>query len=315
MFRPMNGTFLSPRLAWVLAATMTLSRLAASTPTEVLAKIDAASGKASDTATEFSVTGVVSTRTVLPDGKVVAWVHAAGESGLPVLGSVADTALLVPRNEVTLAGKLGDGPLGRAALVLKKDSVKVGMTNKSVGAAEVRPAVFFADAASLAGRWVQLTNVTFAPGQFGKDGKASVKAADGEVKLLVSTGVADMDVPPGPVNVFGVPVKTADGWVLAASRFLPANIKALQALAAKHTCLTCHNPDTKLVGPAYRDVAARYRKDPEAVAKLSSQIEKGGSGKWGPVLMVPLGNKVPPEDRKTLSEWVMHYRWDFLLAE
>ena len=313
MFPVMKPSF-SQRLS-AMAAAVCVAVARAATPTEVLAKIDPATGKASDTATEFSVTGVVSTRTVLPGGQVVAWVHAVGEAGLPVVAPVADATLLAPRNEVTLVGKLGDGPLGRAALVLKKDSVKVGMTNKSVGAAEVRPPAFFADAAALSGRWVQVTNVTFAPGQFGKDGKALVKGDGGELKLLVSTGVADLDVPPGPVNVFGIPVKTADGWALAASRFLPSNAKALQALATKHTCFTCHNPDMKMVGPAYRDVAARYRKDPEALAKLVSQIEKGGTGKWGPAPMPALGTKVPLEDRKTLSEWVLHYRWDWLLAE
>lgn len=313
MFPVMKPSF-SQRLSAVTAALCVVVARAA-TPTEVLGKIDPATGKATDTATEFLVTGVVSTRTVLPGGQVVAWVHAVGEAGLPVVAPVADATLLAPRNEVTLVGKLGDGPLGRAALVLKKDSVKVGMTNKSVGAAEVRPPAFFADASALSGRWVQVTNVTFAPGQFGKDGKASVKGEGGELKLLVSTGVADMDVPPGPVNVFGVPVKTADGWALAASRFLPSNAKALQALATKHTCFTCHNPDMKMVGPAYRDVAARYRRDPEALGRLASQIEKGGTGKWGPVPMPALGTKVPLEDRKTLSEWVLHYRWDWLLAE
>ncbi len=313
MFPVMKLSFSQRLSAMAVALCVVVAR--AATPTEVLAKIDPATGKASDTATEFSVTGVVSTRTVLPGGQVVAWVHAVGEAGLPVVAPVADATLLAPRNEVTLVGRLGDGPLGRAALVLKKDSVKVGMTNKSVGAAEVRPPAFFADAAALSGRWVQVTNVTFAPGQFGKDGKASVKGDGGELKLLVSTGVADLDVPPGPVNVFGIPVKTADGWALAASRFLPSNAKALQALATKHTCFTCHNPDMKMVGPAYRDVAARYRKDPEALAKLVSQIEKGGTGKWGPVPMPALGTKVPLEDRKTLSEWVLHYRWDWLLAE
>jgi cytochrome c len=313
MFPAMKPSF-SQRLSAV-AAALFVAVARAATPTEVLAKIDAATGRTSDTATEFSVTGVVSTRTVLPGGQVVAWVHAVGEAGLPVVAPSTDATLLIPRNEVTLVGKLGDGPLGRAALVLKKDSVKVGITNKSVGAAEVRPPAFFADASALSGRWVQVTNVTFAPDKFGKEGKASVKGEGGELKLLVSMGVADIDVPPGPVNVFGVPVKTADGWALAASRFLPSNAKALQALATQHTCFTCHNPDLKMMGPAYRDVAARYRKDAEALDKLVSQIEKGGTGKWGAVPMPAFGPKVPLEDRKTLSEWVLHYRWDFLLAE
>ena len=310
-FRPSARPGLVAGLLGLLAAVA----VQGATPTEVLAKIDPATGVGSDTATEFSVSGVVSTRATLPDGQVLAWVHAVGEAGLPVLAPAADATQLQPRFEVTLSGKLGAGPLGRAVLVLNKDSIRVGLTNKSVGAAEIRPPSFFADASALSGRWVQVTNVTFAPGKFDASGKAVVKGVDGEVRLLVSKAVEGHAVPSAPVNVFGVPVKTPEGWALAASRFLPVSGKASQALATKHTCFTCHNPDIKVVGPAYRDVAAKYRNDPEAVAKLAAQIEKGGGGKWGVVPMPALGTKVPEADRTTLSEWVMHYRWDALLAE
>lgn len=74
-------------------------------------------------------------------------------------------------------------------------------------------------------------------------------------------------------------LQEVDGkWELMASRILPVDGKVAQALAAKYTCLTCHNPDTKLVGPAYRDIAARYQDDGEAMAKVLGQIEKGGRG-------------------------------------
>jgi cytochrome c len=62
-------------------------------------------------------------------------------------------------------------------------------------------------------------------------------------------------------------------------------------------------------------VAATYRNDPDAVAKLSDQIEKGGGGKWGVVPMPPLGAKVAAEDRQQLARWIYGYRWDALLAE
>jgi cytochrome c len=122
-------------------------------------------------------------------------------------------------------------------------------------------------------------------------------------------------VPPGAVNVFGVPVKVAGEWQLMAARFLSVNNKANLALATKHTCISCHNPDIKAVGPSYRDVAAKYKDDPAARATLIAQIEKGGTGKWGVVPMPPLGAKVPPADREVLIDWVLGYRWDAILAE
>lgn len=111
-------------------------------------------------------------------------------------------------------------------------------------------------------------------------------------------------------------LQEVDGkWELMASRILPVDGKVAQALAAKYTCLTCHNPDTKLVGPAYRDIAARYQDDGEAMAKVLGQIEKGGTGRWGTVSMPPLGDKVPAADSKTLGEWILFYRWDAILAD
>jgi len=74
-------------------------------------------------------------------------------------------------------------------------------------------------------------------------------------------------------------------------------------LAAKKNCLACHAVDTKLVGPAYKDVAAKYRSDKGAAARLAEKVIKGGSGVWGPVPMP--ANNVTPEEAKTLVAWVL----------
>ncbi|MBK7998524.1 MAG: c-type cytochrome [Verrucomicrobia bacterium] len=112
-----------------------------------------------------------------------------------------------------------------------------------------------------------------------------------------------------------MPVKVGSEWHLVAGRFLLGRAREIQNVATKRTCFTCHNPDTKLMGPPYREVAAKYRNDADAIAKLMSQMEKGGVGKWGPVPMPALGAVVPPDERKALAEWVMSYRWDAVLAE
>lgn len=282
---------------------------------DVIAQIDPATGKAKDTTTAFAISGIVSARAVVDGDKVIAFVQPTGAAGVAVLATKQDAALLVPRNEIKLTGNFGDSPLGIAALQVKAGSVSLVATNKAFGASEPRGADFFKDASSLTGRYVQITNVTFVGTKFDGSGNARVKGDGGEVLLLVSKTLKDRDVPNAPANVFGVPVKLKDGWALLASRFLPVSGKNAQVLAAKHTCLACHNPDVKAVGPAYRDVAAKYKDDHEMAAKLMEQMDKGGVGKWGQVPMPPLGTKVPPEDRKVLAEWIAGYRWDAVLAE
>ena len=62
--------------------------------------------------------------------------------------------------------------------------------------------------------------------------------------------------------------------------------------------------DKKLVGPAYKDVAAKYRGDAGAEAKLVAKVKNGGSGVWGPIPMPP-NSTVPDADVKALVKWVL----------
>jgi cytochrome c len=299
-----------------LVAALLLPALAqAATIDEVLQKIDGATAKPKDTTTEFTVTGVVSVRANLKDDKVLAILQPAGAPGLPLLLSAGDAVNVIPRNELTLSGKLADGPLGIAVLSVKPASVQLVATNRPFGLSEPRGAEFFKDASSLAGRYVQLTNVAFSSPKFDDSGVAKVKANGAEVSLRVGKGVAGLNTPEGQLNVFGVALRLEGEWQILSARFLPPNVKAMQALATKHTCFTCHNPDLRVIGPAYREVAARYRKDADALPKLIAQMENGGTGKWGQIPMLPFKGKVPPEEMKQLAEWIMGYRWDALLAE
>jgi cytochrome c len=77
-----------------------------------------------------------------------------------------------------------------------------------------------------------------------------------------------------------------------------------EALAKKYACTACHAIDKKLVGPAYKDVAAKYKGDAKAEAKLAEKVKKGGSGVWGPVPMPPNPN-VPDADVAKLVKWVL----------
>ena len=75
-------------------------------------------------------------------------------------------------------------------------------------------------------------------------------------------------------------------------------------LAQKKNCMACHAVDKKLVGPAYKDVAAKYAGQKDAVDKLAAKIMKGGSGVWGPVPM-PANAQVNEAEAKKLAAWVL----------
>jgi cytochrome c len=90
--------------------------------------------------------------------------------------------------------------------------------------------------------------------------------------------------------------------LIAAAACLPA--MADLALATSKNCMSCHAIDKKLVGPAYKDVAAKYAGQKDAVDKLSAKIMKGGSGVWGPVPM-PANTQVNEAEAKKLAAWVL----------
>ena len=90
----------------------------------------------------------------------------------------------------------------------------------------------------------------------------------------------------------------------AAAAVLPAFAADEMALAQSKNCLSCHAVDKKLVGPSYKDVAAKYAGDKTAVDKLATKIIKGGAGVWGPVPM-PANTQVNDAEAKRLAAWVL----------
>ena len=88
---------------------------------------------------------------------------------------------------------------------------------------------------------------------------------------------------------------TALAWTLPAA----AGIE----LAQKKNCLSCHMLDQKLVGPAYRDVAAKYAGRDDALSILSAKVRTGGTGVWGSAVMPP--NPVTPDEARELVAWIL----------
>ncbi len=75
-------------------------------------------------------------------------------------------------------------------------------------------------------------------------------------------------------------------------------------LAQKNACTACHAVDKKLVGPAYKEVANKYRNDKGAQARLEEKVKKGSVGTWGQVPMPP-NAQVSDADVKTLVTWIL----------
>ncbi|MFI4953731.1 MAG: c-type cytochrome [Burkholderiales bacterium] len=79
---------------------------------------------------------------------------------------------------------------------------------------------------------------------------------------------------------------------------------AAEVLMKKDGCAACHAIDKKIVGPAYQDVAAKYKGDKDAPAKLADKVKKGGSGVWGPIPMPP-NTQTSDADIKNLVSWIL----------
>ena len=95
----------------------------------------------------------------------------------------------------------------------------------------------------------------------------------------------------------------AAGLMLAVA----APVFADEAAANKAGCMACHAKDKKLVGPSFKDIAAKHKgEDAGTVAKLMEKVRKGGSGVWGPIPMPPNPeSKINDADMKSVVEWIL----------
>jgi cytochrome c len=77
-----------------------------------------------------------------------------------------------------------------------------------------------------------------------------------------------------------------------------------QQLLKEKACLSCHTLDKKLVGPAYKEVAAKYKSRKDAQAYLAKKIREGSTGVWGQIPMPPNAT-VSGDDAKTLASYIL----------
>jgi len=103
------------------------------------------------------------------------------------------------------------------------------------------------------------------------------------------------------------PIKTAlvaVGVLLASSGSFALDAAAAKALASKSACLACHAVDRKLVGPSFKDVAAKHQGQAQALDAVAARIQSGGSGMYGPVPM-PAQPQLKDNELKLLAGWIL----------
>lgn len=93
-------------------------------------------------------------------------------------------------------------------------------------------------------------------------------------------------------------------WMTVLTTLLAGPVFADQALATAKNCMTCHAIEKKVVGPGYKEVAARYAGQKDAVDKLAVKILKGGAGSFG-VVPMPANTQVNEAEARKLAAWVL----------
>lgn len=90
-----------------------------------------------------------------------------------------------------------------------------------------------------------------------------------------------------------------------ASMAISGSVMADLSLAKKSGCMACHSIEKKIVGPAWKDVAAKYKGDADAKSKLITKIKKGGKGVWGPAPMPPYSPRVSDANIEKLTDFIL----------
>lgn len=100
-------------------------------------------------------------------------------------------------------------------------------------------------------------------------------------------------------------VRTILMMALVASTQSAFAASAGEALAKANNCLLCHGVDHKVMGPAYKDVAKKYKGDKTAEAALIKKVKEGGAGTWGNMPMPPNSPQVKDEDIQAIVKWIL----------
>jgi cytochrome c len=102
-------------------------------------------------------------------------------------------------------------------------------------------------------------------------------------------------------------LKAIASALLFAACVAPAsNAIASQEIATKAGCMMCHAVDKKLVGPSFKDIAAKYKADSAAPAALAANVRAGSKGVWGPAPMMAIdASKISDADLEAVIGWIL----------
>lgn len=141
--------------------------------------------------------------------------------------------------------------------------------------------------------------------------RAYWEAAVKKMKKPYGAPLRDEDMPPMVdylVKTYGAERGSETPATAAKVKARPTEDSAprtVEALLGEYQCRTCHAVDKKVLGPAFHDVATKYARRPDAMAKVMQSIRAGGQGKWGQVPMPPYP-QISNADLKTLAKWVLN---------
>jgi cytochrome c5 len=146
--------------------------------------------------------------------------------------------------------------------------------------------------------------VVYMANQSGANFKEPAAPASGAAPPTAAPAVATAAAP-GPAMASAAATTPASAAPAAPAKSgAPLDLASGQAMMQKDGCVACHAIDKKVVGPAYQDVAAKYKGDAGALAKLTQKVKAGGTGVWGAVPMPP-NSWVPDSDITALVTWIL----------
>jgi cytochrome c5 len=129
-------------------------------------------------------------------------------------------------------------------------------------------------------------------------------AAAAPAQAPAASAPAPAAVAQTPAAAASAPAAASKAPSTGATASAPLDMASGTAMMQKDGCAACHAVDKKIVGPAYQDVAAKYKGDKDAATKLVQKVKAGGSGVWGSVPMPP-NAQVPDADIKALVSWIL----------
>ncbi|HEX3138024.1 MAG TPA: c-type cytochrome [Casimicrobiaceae bacterium] len=229
--------------------------------------------------------------------------HEPGIAGAPKVGDKAAWAGPIKKGYETLvqhalngfqeAGKVMPPRGGNPDLSdIEVESALVYMANRS-GANYKEPAATTAAAAAPAAAPPAAAAPAAAPQA------VAAPAASG-----AATAAAAAPAAAGAASAAAAATPPAAAAAPAAKVGASLDLQSGQAMMQKYGCAACHAIDKPVVGPAYSQVAAKYRGDKSAATKLEQKVKAGGSGVWGAVPMPPNAT-VPDADIKALVSWIL----------